>query len=70
MDILSSKLPENNAIYKHLGKKKKKYLQHIYSIPTSHKHISWGFFYDYSLHSFLKNMSYIYKKQHQYFNLM
>lgn len=23
MDILSLKLPENNAIYKHLGKKKK-----------------------------------------------
>lgn len=39
MDILSSKLPENNAIYKHL-ENKEKYLQHIYSIPTSHKQIS------------------------------
>lgn len=47
MDILSSKLPVNNAIYKDSGKKKKKkkYLQHIYVyIPTSHKQISWEFF--------------------------
>lgn len=46
MDILSLKLPVNNAIYKDSGKKKK-YLQHIYvCIPTSHKQISREFFFN------------------------
>lgn len=60
MDILSSKLPENIAIYKDSGKKKKGNIYNIYiCIYTYIPQISFSF-NDYSLHSFLKNMSYIY----------